>query len=370
MDKLDNSKKTVYVAMSGGVDSSVAAALLKRQHFNVVGVYFKPWSPDKNVAYCDWREERQAAMRAAAMIGISFKTWDFSRQYGQKVARYMIGGYRCGLTPNPDVRCNKEIKFGLFLKKALAEGANYIATGHYVRLCETKDQKLKVKITNQNSKVWKLLKAKDLNKDQTYFLWTLTQQQLQHCLFPIGDYTKPQVRQLAKCFGLPNWDKPDSQGVCFIGRLDIKDFLQTHIKPRAGQIVLADSGAVLGRHDGVYYYTVGQRHGLNIQCGDGPYFVCSKDVKKNIVYVTKQPSVLDGRQAVVKDLNWLTNRRLPLDAGVKIRYRTKVVPARVVRNGSLKTALIKFRQPARAIAPGQSAVFYRGQQVLGGGVVQ
>ena len=352
--------------MSGGVDSSVAAALLKQAGFTVVGVYFKPWLPPTTnnqlpiTNFCGWKQERQDAMRAAAVIGIPFKTWDFSREYGRKVARYMIDGYRRGLTPNPDVMCNKEIKFGLFLKKALAEGADYIATGHYARLR---------KVKKQRSKVFQLLKGKDANKDQSYFLWTLTQEQLKHCLFPIGGYTKPQVRQMAKKFGLPNWDKPDSQGVCFVGPMDVKDFLKKFIPSRPGPILNQGETSPVGWHDGAEYFTIGQRHGLDIKRGDGPYFVCAKDVKKNIIYVTKTETGLNGRQAVVKNLNWLADAELPIATAVKIRYRTKAVAADIERNGSLKTVLVKFRQPARAIAPGQSAVFYRGQQVLGGGII-
>src|SRR3989338_4245596 len=216
--------KTIYVAMSGGVDSSVAAALLKKQGYDVVGVFMKPWSPvietrDKRqeTSFCLWRQDREDAMRAAAVLGIPLLTWDFSREYKKEVGDYMIREYKAGRTPNPDVMCNKEIKFGLFLKMALKEGADYIATGHYV-----KKQKAKSKKQNHNSKskiIYRLFQAKDKNKDQSYFLWTLSQEQLKYCLFPIGDYTKPEVRKLAKKFGLPNYDKKDSQGVCFIGPL-------------------------------------------------------------------------------------------------------------------------------------------------------
>jgi|SRR3989344_717450 len=358
--------KKVFVAMSGGVDSSVAAGLLKKRGFNVVGVFFKPWSPDKKIVFCDWQQDRLDAMRVAAKLGIEFKTWDFSKEYGKKVAQYMIRGYRAGITPNPDVMCNKEIKFGLFLKKALAEGADYITTGHYVRKLKFKDKKSKIER-------YKLLMGKDKNKDQSYFLWTLTQEQLKYCLFPIGDYIKPEVRGLAKKFNLPNHAKKDSQGVCFIGQLDMKDFLKNYIKSKKGKIILAEKNKLVGTHDGAYYYTIGQRHGLNIRTGQGPYFVVSKDIKKNIVYVADSRRDLDLRSEKTKleQISWIGDQpKLPIPAQVKIRYRNKSIPAIIFElNTRTKTTWIKFKKPANAMAPGQSAVFYRGQEVLGGGII-
>lgn len=350
--------------MSGGVDSSVAAALLQKRGFHVVGVYFKPWSPGvearprqisrglASTTYCNWQQDRQDAMRVAAKLGIEFKTWDFSKIYGEKVAKYMVDGYRAGITPNPDVMCNKEIKFGLFLKKALKEGADYIATGHYA-------------ITKNN----KLYKAKDKNKDQTYFLWTLTQEQLKHCLFPIGQYTKPEVRKLAKQFGLPTHNKKDSQGVCFVGELDMHDFLTEYIKPKPGPIVLlrpdlkgiSRSGLenpIIGTHDGSAYYTIGQRHGLNITIGGGPYYVIQK--VKNTLFVAK--SKIKSQNAKVSEIHWIGNPHEKIE--VKIRYRAESVPAKII-NGELF-----FDTPVNSITPGQSAVMYSGQEVLGGGIFQ
>lgn len=352
--------------MSGGVDSSVAAALLcKNKNYNVVGVFFKPWSPSKDVSYCNWREDREVAMRVCSKLRIKFKTWDFSKDYGEKVVDYMVNSYQHGLTPNPDVMCNKEIKFGLFLKNALAEGADFIATGHYVR-----SEKLKAKNEKENAKI-RLLKGKDPNKDQSYFLWTLTQKQLKHCLFPIGDYTKPEVRKMAKKFGLPNYDKKDSQGVCFVGELNVKDFLKTCIKSKTGNIILAETGEKIGKHDGVYYYTIGQRHGMNISNGGGPYFVCGKDVKRNIIYVTKKlDGELVGKEMFVGKISWTgTEPKLPIKVQVKIRYRNKsnLATAEKTQNGNL---FVRFSKPVKAITPGQSAVFYRGEEVLGGGIIK
>lgn len=349
----------VYVAMSGGVDSSIAAALLKKRGFDVVGVFFKPWSPDDGKAFCNWQEDRQDAMMAAARIGIEFKTWDFSKEYGQEVTKYMVDSYAKGITPNPDVMCNKEIKFGLFLKKALTEGADLIATGHYARV---------KKAGRGADAIYKLLKAKDTNKDQTYFLYTLTQKQLKYCLFPVGEYTKPEVRKLAKKFGLPNHAKKDSQGVCFVGQLDMKQFLKKYIKPRAGDIKLFETGKVIGRHDGMFYYTIGQRHGLNILNGGGPYYVTGKDIKRNIIYVSTNPKNLTASEMTVKNLTQVREFDLPMRAQVKIRYRNKSTPATLLKSG--RSAVVKFDRPAKAVTSGQSAVFYRGQEVLGGGIIK
>lgn len=376
-----NKSKKVYVAMSGGVDSSVAAALLKEQGFNIIGVFFKPWQPQLLdigcLTGCDWERERRDAMTVASVLGIPFKTWDFSKEYKKKVGDYMIETYRRGLTPNPDVMCNKEIKFGLFLKKALAKGADYIATGHYVRLCRKFSISNfqfpnKSKIQNPKpKKEIKLLKGKDKNKDQSYFLWTLTQKQLKYCLFPIGDYTKPEVRKIAKKFSLPTHNKKDSQGICFIGKFDMAEFLKNHIKPKTGEIRLLHGAHVIGKHEGVSYYTIGQRHGLNIGNGKGPYYVTAKDIKKNIIYVSGKNELGNMSQELkVKNANWVNKKpNLPVNIKVKIRYRNEEIPAKVlVQKGNMLE--VKLEKPAKAIAPGQSAVFYKGKEVLGGGIIK
>ncbi len=337
-------KQMVYVAMSGGVDSSVAAAILKKRGFNVVGVFMRPWQDP--FAPCIWQNDREDALRVAAILDIPLETWDFSREYGKYVTKYMIEGYRKGLTPNPDVMCNKEIKFGLFFKQAMKEGADFVATGHYAR-----------------TKNGEMLIAEDSNKDQTYFLWTLTKDQLLKTLFPLGDYAKPEVRKFAKKFKLPTATKKDSQGVCFVGPMDVKAFLKRHIKPRNGKILHID-GQILGEHDGAWYYTIGQRHGLNITLGGGPYFVVSKDVKKNIVVVGTEKD-LNSKTARIADINWIGKiPNFPVNLSVKIRYRTPAVPAKLSKNGKLE-----FKKAQRAITPGQSAVFYLRNKVLGGGVI-
>lgn len=380
------SRKTVYVAMSGGVDSSVAAALLKKHGYQVVGVFMKPWSPEanpksqipnlkqtpnpnfQNLNVCLWKEDREDVLRVASVLDIPLLTWDFSKEYGRKVTQYMIDGYRKGITPNPDVMCNKEIKFGLFLKKALAEGADFVATGHYVRLRrKRKTQDEKRKTTTENSK---LLAGVDKNKDQSYFLWTLTQEQLRYCLFPIGDHTKPQVRAMAKKFKLPVADKKDSQGVCFVGELEMHNFLTRYIKQKKGFIYHLD-GRKIGEHDGAYYYTIGQRHGLDIKDGGGPYFVVDKDMRKNIIYVGNEKDLL-SQTARVKNIGGVNGGpKLPAKVDVKIRYRSASVPATLHRVGTLRSTLyaLRFSHPVRAITPGQSAVFYKGSEMLGGGII-
>ncbi|MDO8495377.1 MAG: tRNA 2-thiouridine(34) synthase MnmA, partial [bacterium] len=368
-------KRKVFVAMSGGVDSSVAAALLKKRGFKVVGVFFKPWQPKKGVEFCNWKEDRQDALAAASTLGIPFKTWDFSKEYKEKVGDYMIDAYREGITPNPDVMCNKEIKFGIFLKKALAEGADFIATGHYVRLKRTSG-KLKVfkvrKVSelDKPDELYKLYTARDSAKDQSYFLWTLTQKELKHCLFPVGDYAKPEIRKMAKKFGLPNHDKKDSQGVCFIGQLNMRDFLKYYIKPKPGKIKLLKDSEVVGEHEGVYFYTIGQRHGLNISNGQGPYYVTGKDLKKNIVYVsTNSTEDLESREVYISDTSWVGNNpKFPGKINIKARYRTKEIGAKISRSSKGVFKLVATT-PIRAITPGQSVVFYRGQEMLGGGVI-
>ena len=373
--------------MSGGVDSSVAAALLKKRGFEVVGVFMKPWSPEganskskilnskqipnskfqiQNFSPCLWRQDREDAMRAASVLGIPFKTWDFSKEYKKSVTDYMVREYKAGRTPNPDVMCNKEIKFGLFYDKAMKEGADYIATGHYARLKrEILNPKFEIlnKFKIPNFK-FKLFMAKDKNKDQSYFLWTLKQKQLVRCLFLVGDYIKPEVRKIAKKFGLPNHDKKDSQGVCFIGPLDMKDFLQTKIKPKSGKI-LNLAGKVLGTHDGVYYYTIGQRHGLDIGIGGGPYYVVSKNIKKNIIYVGDEKDLYSTRLRI-SSMSWITDApKFPAQLDVRLRYRAGLKKAVLRKNGELE-----LKTPERAITSGQSAVFYKKEELLGGGIIE
>jgi len=339
---------TVYVAMSGGVDSSVAALLLKRAGHRVVGVFMRPWQP-RGFA-CLWERDRADALRVAAHLGIRMETWDFSRQYGARVATPMVDGYRRGRTPNPDVDCNRHIKFGLFADRAFREGADFIATGHYAR------------IRRSGGRAY-LAAAADTDKDQTYFLWAVPPHALERTLFPLGALRKPQVRSLARRAGLVTAAKPDSQGVCFIGDLDVKAFLKARIRPRRGRILHAD-GRQLGTHDGAAYYTIGQRHGLDIRDGGGPYYVLRTDVRRNTITVGPE-SALYLSSARMTRVRWLGAPPRPGDrVAIKVRYRTPSVPAIIGPRGR-----VRFLHPVRAVAPGQSAVVYRGTRLLGGGIL-
>jgi len=368
---LGRSRK-VYVAMSGGVDSSVAAALLKKRGFDITGVFMKGWYPEGGV--CGWKEERRDAIRAAAKLNIPFLTYDFSKEYEKEIIAYMRREYSANKTPNPDVMCNKYIKFGLFLKESLKRGADYIATGHYVRrspalnFCKTYPPAHQAKIS-ERAHFLKLLQAKDKNKDQSYFLWTLTQGQLKHCLFPIGDYTKPEIRQMARKFGLHVAEKKDSQGLCFVGNIDFASFLRKIIPKKEGEI-RASYGKVIGKHDGSHFYTIGQRHGLRVS-GKTPYYVVEKDLKNNILTVAekKDEKKFYKKEVIINETNWISNApALNKKYSARIRYRQLLQECRlVVISGN--SATFHFNTPQRAVTSGQSLVLYSGRQMLGGGVI-
>lgn len=338
--------------MSGGVDSSVTAALLKEQGYDVTGVYMKNWSQDLPGFICPWKEDYQDAKRVAVQLDIPFKLYDFETEYRQKVVDYMLDGYRSGITPNPDIMCNQEIKFRLFLDTALADGADMIATGHYAR--------------SQNGR---LLTAQNTAKDQTYFLYRVTSEALSKSLLPIGDFTtKDEVRRLAKKFGLATADKKDSQGICFVGKVGIREFLEQFVEAEPGDIV-DEQQTVIGRHDGAIFYTIGQRHGLDVG-GGLPYYVVGKDMAKNEVYVTKRldDERLWKSELSLTNMHWITSQ--PDQAKtyqVRTRYRQPLINCELVTTGDAVT--VKLHEPVRAITPGQSAVFYDGERCLGGGIV-
>ena len=338
--------------MSGGVDSSVAALLLQRQGYDVVGVFMRGF----NVDGCQ-DEDAEDARRVAGHIGVPFYVWDFEDEYKKYVVDYMVEGYRRGITPNPDVMCNKEIKFGFFMQKALAMGADFVATGHYVKIKHAKGDGSK------------LFQGKDPNKDQSYFLWTLTQKQLKRCLFPIGDYLKPQVRAIAKKAELPTADKKDSQGICFLGQISLAEFLQQYIPSATGDVVTIE-GKRIGTHGGVANYTIGQRHGLKI-AGKNPYYVTEKDAKANQVTVVEDAGhpALFKEEVLLDQLNMIGKAKLPLTCYARVRYRQPLTLATLTARGK-KGYKLAFKKPQKFVAPGQSAVFYaKNGQMLGGGVI-
>ncbi len=337
----------IFVALSGGVDSSVAAALLKEDGFDVVGVHIICWDQ------CDLREERRDALRVALKLDIPFLTFDFREQYKRHVFDYMVREYAEGRTPNPDVMCNREIKFNAFLEKALSLGADYIATGHYTRL-------------RSADHAQQLLEAADKKKDQSYFLWTLNNRQLKHSLFPLGEFIKPQVRAIARRMQLPTAEKKDSQGLCFVGKVNFGSFLRG-LLPRHEGAVVTSQGVVVGQHDGVAFYTIGQRHGLGIG-GGVPYYVAEKDAITNSLVVGEGPNdpILFKKCTMVGHLNWFDDFR-DGRCEVRIRYRQPKFPALVRRENDCVQVL--FDVPQFGVAPGQSAVFYRQERVLGGGII-
>lgn len=352
----NNQSKIVYVGMSGGVDSSVTAALLKEQGYDVVGVYMKNWSKDLPGFPCPWKEDFQDAKRVAVKLGIPFEMFDFESEYFDKVVQYMIDGYKAGLTPNPDIMCNQEIKFKLFYETARERGADFIATGHYARV-----------------EGGKLYKAADDNKDQTYFLYRASEDALKHTLFPLADMKKPQVREEARKRGLMTAAKKESMGICFVGKVGIREFLSQYVETEPGSIV-DQNGQVVGEHDGAIFYTIGQRHGLDVG-GGLPYYVTGKNMAKNEVYVTNDiaDDKLWSESIELTSLHWIGTAPLQGQTlEVRTRHRASLISVRVVKNnttGSVTTLRLALSEPIRAVTPGQSAVLYDGDLVLGGGVV-
>jgi len=355
-------KPRVVVAMSGGVDSSVAAALLKEAGFEVIGVFMKFWTPrqargkqNRIENKCCSAQAQADARQVAAKLKIPFYTVNAEKEFKKRVVDYFIKEYTAGRTPNPCVECNHYIKFGLLLDKAKAFGADFLATGHYAKISQ-----------NSKGKRQKLLIAKDQNKDQSYFLYTLTQDKLKKIIFPIGDYTKPEVRKMAKKFKLPVFEKRDSQEICFINT-DLYGFLKPRIKAENGLIITV-SGKKVGEHKGLAYYTIGQRKGLNVG-GTGPYYVVKKDFKNNALIVagSDKDKLLYRKEMIVGNVNWINNPPAGGQCRVKIRYLTQAVSAIVKKrkNGYL----ITFNQPQKAVTSGQAAVFYLKDELLGGGTI-
>lgn len=360
MKKIDK-QKTVFVGVSGGVDSSVSAALLKDQGFYVVGVFMRTWQPDW--IECTWREERRDAIRVCAHLDIPFVELDLEDEYKIGVADYMIAEYKKGRTPNPDVMCNREVKFGGFLKWAIENGADYVATGHYV------DRRVL-----QNGNI-QMLRGNDEKKDQSYFLWTLEQNQLEHVLFPVGSMPKSKVRKLAQKYQLPTAMKKDSQGICFIGDIDMKDFLNHYIDEQAGN-VLNNHGDVIGSHRGSLFYTIGERHGFSIYekgTNDKPYYVINKDIENNTITVSQDPKQESHITSSVFLEHIVDNQNIFKDSmnlEAEIRYHGETKNVFISKyNPDSKTMEIVFEKKDPTLAPGQSVVFYDGKVCLGGGVI-
>lgn len=354
--------KTVVVGISGGVDSSVAAILLKNQGYNVIGLFMRNWdstlnndflgNPNLNNNICPQEEDYNDAVKVCKKIGIPLHRIDFVKEYWNYVFTYFLDELKKGRTPNPDVMCNKYIKFDMFAKKARELGADYIATGHYARMIDGK-----------------LYKGKDLNKDQTYFLSQVSKEQLKNVLFPVGELEKSEVRKIAHEYDLITADKKDSTGICFIGERNFKHFLENYLPNNPGDIVDIETGKVLGRHVGLMYYTIGQRRGLNIGGTKDRLFVVKKDLNKNVLYVASgdESKYLISYSAIIEDVNLLDD--LPYECNAKFRYRQKDNKVFVTKldDGNL---LVKYPEGVRAVTPGQACVFYKDDECLGGGIIK
>jgi tRNA-specific 2-thiouridylase len=388
--------KRVVVGLSGGVDSSVAAWQLKEEGYEVIGMFMKNWHDDSVTISneCPWLDDSNDAMIVAQQLGIPFQTIDLSIEYKKRIVDYMFSEYEKGRTPNPDVLCNREIKFDIFLNAALKLGADYVATGHYAR---------KEEISIHDKTVFRLLSGKDSNKDQSYFLCQLTQAQLSKALFPIGALKKSEVREIAAKIGLTTANKKDSQGLCFIGKVHLPEFLQQQLKPKPGNVVLIEPdhetyqasknsadlaerarpytyhdkiGRIAGKHTGAHFYTIGQRKGLNMGGFAEPVFVIGTDTAKNIIYMgmgEQHPGLY--RQALSinpKDIHWVrpdlslkpgTSRRYQ----ARIRYRQPLQECLIVQESD--KLYILFNEPQRGITPGQFAAWYDGEELIGSGVI-
>ncbi len=353
------SKTKVIVGMSGGVDSSVAAWLLKRDGFDVVGLFMKNWEDDDTEEYCSSRQDLVDAVSVAERLGIEIEAVNFSAEYKERVFANFLAEYKAGRTPNPDVLCNAEIKFKAFLDHALALGAERIATGHYAQVRKSDGR-------------FQLLKAEDGTKDQSYFLYRLTQSQLTRTLFPLGRLYKREVREIARKLGLPNHDKKDSTGICFIGERPFRQFLMRYLPPEPGAMVTPD-GATVGRHEGLMYYTIGQRQGLGIGGAGEPWYVVAKDVKENALVVAQgheHPALFSDRLTAAQ-ITWVsgTSPHCHWVYAAKTRYRQPDAPCALARIGDGDFD-VEFAAPQWAVTPGQSVVVYESKVCLGGGIIE
>jgi tRNA-uridine 2-sulfurtransferase len=389
-------KKRVVVGLSGGVDSSVAAYLLKEQGYEVIGMFMKNWHDDSVTISneCPWLDDSNDAMIVAQHLGIPFQAIDLSAEYKIRIVDYMFAEYKAGRTPNPDVLCNREIKFDVFLDAAVKLGADFVATGHYCR---------KGIIEKDGKQVYQLLAGKDPNKDQSYFLCQLKQEQLSKALFPVGELLKPEVREIAKKAGLATAEKKDSQGLCFIGKVHLPDFLQQRLEPKKGKVIevpatsvsfkngFADDdliniakpyelqtefGEVVGEHNGAHYYTIGQRRGLNIGGYEKPLFVIGTDTDKNVIYTGSgddHPGLYrKGLFIPTQDVHWVRTD-LKLAVGKSKKYLARIRYRQPLENCTLHQKenglYIIFERPQRGVTPGQFAAWYENEELIGSGVI-
>ncbi|VTU58854.1 tRNA(5-methylaminomethyl-2-thiouridine)-methyltransferase [Lactobacillus backii] [Dolosigranulum pigrum] len=361
---MNKSDIRVVVGMSGGVDSSATALKLKREGYDVVGIFMKNWDDTDENGVCTATEDYKDVQAVANQIGIPYYSVNFEKEYWNKVFEYFLDEYKKGRTPNPDVICNKEIKFKAFLDYAMDLGADYVATGHYAR------------VERDDDGMVHMLRGVDSNKDQTYFLNQLSQDQLQRVMFPLGEMEKPDVRQLAEEAGLKTADKKDSTGICFIGERDFKEFLMNYLPAQPGEMQTLD-GDVVNTHDGLMYYTIGQRQGLGIggskEYGNEPWFVIGKDLERNVLLVGQgfHHEHLYATHLEASDFSFTV--KAPAEAEfrctAKFRYRTDDVPVTIKMNDARTEAIVEFDEPQRAITPGQAIVLYDGEKCLGGGTI-
>lgn len=389
--------KRVVVGLSGGVDSSVAAFLLKEAGYDVIGLFMKNWHDESVILAneCPWIEDSNDAMLVAQKLGIPFQVIDMSADYKERIVDYMFAEYAAGRTPNPDVLCNREIKFDVFLKTALKLGADFVATGHYCR---------KTSFEKDGKTIYQLKAGKDRNKDQSYFLCQVTQEQLSKAIFPIGELQKSEVRKIAAEQGLVTAEKKDSQGLCFVGKISLPDFLQQQLQPKEGEIIeiqskdvalpgpddeeisgsltaphhfSRDHGVVVGKHRGAHYFTVGQRKGLNVGGKEKPLFVIGTDVDENIIYTGQgddHPGLYrKGLRVQEDEIHWV-REDLKMAPGEKrtyearIRYRQPLEQATLHFDG--QTLFVVFEKPQRGVAPGQFVAWYEGDELIGSGVIR
>jgi tRNA-specific 2-thiouridylase len=363
-------KIRVLVAMSGGVDSSVAALLMKRKGYEVIGAFMKNWSETKNelTGKCRWKDDRKEAMKIAAKLNIPLITLDFEKEYRKDVIDEMFKLYGKGITPNPDIDCNQKVKFPLLWKAAKRLGAKHIVTGHYARIRKRK-------------KYYELLRAKDESKDQSYFLYRINQADLKHSLFPIGDYTKKQIRSMAKKNKFQNYDRKATVGICFVGKVNLKKFLQKKIKPKKGKILDPEKN-IIGEHDGIYYYTIGQRIGprfdIEIERGKGKklkrWYVARKNLRRNeIITAPEKHSLLYRREILIKRPHWINEvpgKNKAHKVKARIRQVGELLSSKLSYNKKKKQYQVKLGRAITGVSEGQAIVLYKEKKVLGGGVIE